>query len=346
MKIPILNLYYMLSYSWNCLDEEGILKVNHSDFNSLKQLFSKIISNGCTHLIKRGLDRSYILVSEEYRGIKGKFNIHESVGRLLHKQGKAVCEYDELDYNIIHNQIIKATIHILLRDKELDLAIHSELKKLYQNFHKVDLIQLNQSVFRKVNIHKNIRHYDLLLRVCKFIYDNSTLNENSGTLVFTDFIRDDKKMAVLFQSFVRNFYKSEQSKFKVKGEDIYWAFMPIGNSDMSFLPKMQTDITLENVISKVIIDTKYYSKTLANNYKETFHSHNLYQLFSYLINQEEKSKDSKFLTCTGILLYPQVDKELNEHYMYKEHRITVKTINLDSAWQNIKKELLNLLDNV
>jgi hypothetical protein len=120
MKIPVLNLFYMLSYSWNCLDEDGILKVSHSEYKSLKNLLAKVLSNGCNHLIKRGLDRSYILLSDKYNGVKGKININETVNKLLHIQCKTICEYDEFDYNIVNNQIIKATISLLLNDKELE----------------------------------------------------------------------------------------------------------------------------------------------------------------------------------------------------------------------------------
>jgi len=45
---------------------------------------------------------------------------------------------------------------------------------------------------------------------------------------------------------------------------------------------MQTDITLEAIDHKLIIDTKYYGKTLSIYYDtEKFHSNNLYQIYSY-----------------------------------------------------------------
>lgn len=346
MKIPILNLFYMLSYSWNCLDEDGILKVSHSEYKSLKNLLTKVLSNGCNHLIKRGLDRSYILVSDEYNGVKGKININETVNKLLHIQCKTICEYDEFDYNIVNNQIIKATISLLLNDKGLELNLRKELKNSFQNFHKVDLVPLNHQLFSKIIIHKNNRHYELLLRICKFIYDNSTLNENASNLIFKDFARDDYRMARLFESFVFNFYRTEQTRFKVKGENIDWAFSTIStNSSSSFLPKMQTDITLINQTEKVIIDAKYYSKTLVNNFnKETFHSSNLYQLYSYLMNQEGDGSDAKLMQCTGILLYPLVEKSLNEVFMHKKHKIIIRTVNLANVWQEIKTELLEIID--
>lgn len=49
-------------------------------------------------------------------------------------------------------------------------------------------------------------------------------------------------------------------------------------------PKNEDDVTLENKEQKIIIETKYYSRTLtrASDFnKESFHSADLYQLFSY-----------------------------------------------------------------
>ena len=101
--------------------------------------------------------------------------------------GKTICEFDELQYDILHNQILKSTLLYLLKCSDLDSSIKSEIRSIYKNFHKVNLIRLNNEVFRKVHIHRNIKHYDLLLRICRLIYDNSSINENSENLVFQRF---------------------------------------------------------------------------------------------------------------------------------------------------------------
>lgn len=54
---------------------------------------------------------------------------------------------------------------------------------------------------------------------------------------------------------------------------------------------METDISLENEEKKIIIDAKYYKETMTVNYdKERIRSSNLYQLFSYLLNQQDGSE--------------------------------------------------------
>ena len=90
-----------------------------------------------------------------------------------------------------------------------------------------------------------------------------------------------------------------------------------------FLPVMRTDISIENEQGKIIIDTKYYRETLVTWYdRERIHSQNLYQLFSYLLNQQRSDCPASFKT-RGILIYPDTGKEINLDYWYDQHLIQI-----------------------
>jgi 5-methylcytosine-specific restriction enzyme subunit McrC len=105
---------------------------------------------------------------------------------------------------------------------------------------------------------------------------------------------------------------------------------------------METDITLENNSEKIIIDAKYYRETMTINYdKEKIKSNNLYQLFSYLLNQEDNTP--KTVNAKGILLYPTIEKDFNLQYKYKTHTIEIRTINLNSNWKLISNRLKEII---
>jgi len=168
------------------------------------------------------------------------------------------------------------------------------------------------------------------------------IDESSGDYKFKDFLRDEKAMARLFESFVRNFYKIEQSEFNVKREDIKWKFVAENETDLSMLPIMSTDISLQSSSRKIIIDTKYYKEALKARFtQEKINSGNLYQLFSYLKNQESESEITK--SCEGILLYPAVESNFSFCYNYENHRIRIMSINLNQDWHYIKKDLLDII---
>jgi len=44
-----------------------------------------------------------------------------------------------------------------------------------------------------------------------------------------------------------------------------------------------------------------------------------------------------------MLLYPTVDSPFSRDYMDKQHKIKIRTINLNQDWQGIHKDLLALV---
>lgn len=231
----------------------------------------------------------------------------------------------------------------LTRTKGLDKELKSELVSLQRMLIGIDQIEITNSLFKKIRLNRNNRFYGFVLNVCQIIYENTLPSEEQGKYKFSDFTRDENKMNQLYESFIRNFYKIEQKKYRsVKKEIINWQ-IETDNESLQYLPKMETDITLENEEEKIIIDAKYYRETMVINYdKERIKSANLYQLFSYLLNQENDSSRSK--NAKGILLYPTIEREYNLFYKYKDHDIEIRTINLNSNWKNISARLKEIIE--
>jgi len=344
MKIPILNIYYLLCYAWDKLEEKEIVDVNAENFKEILDLFAKILINGTTHLIKIGLDRDYIVYQEDISRIRGKVNFSESIKRNILHCAKLNCEYDELDYNILHNQILKSTIRELIKIKKIDKDLKSDLIKINRYFNSIDVVKISNKLFSQVRLNRNNYFYDFLLKVCYLVYNNLLIDEKTGDKKFKDFIREESKMSVLFESFVRNFYKKELEGYESFRETIKWDGQSYNDESKERLPVMQTDISLVSINRKIIIDTKYYKEALRKNYnKEKIISNNLYQIFSYLKNVEVKDKISK--KCEGILLYPVVKKEINLRYKISNHKLFIKTINLSQDWKNIHKDLIKIIEN-
>jgi len=342
-QIPIQNIFYLLCYAWDKLDESDTVDVKAMSTTELIDLFAKILINCTAHLLKRGLDRYYIENEYTINGIKGKLNISASVKQNTLPSNKTICRYDEFDYDILHNQILKTTISKLLRAKKLDNELKDELHRLFIKMPPISEIQIRNSHFKQIRLHRNNYNYDFVLKVCQIINENLFIDESSGKYKFKDFLQEEKAMARLFESFVRNFYKIEQSEFVVKRENIKWKLVPERETDLLMLPIMPTDISLISS-RKIIIDTKFYKEAFKARYSQSqdkINSSHLYQLFSYLINQESDSEITK--NCEGILLYPAVGDDFRFSYTYENHRIRVLSINLDQDWFNIKRDLLEII---
>ena len=343
MQIPIENIYYLLCYAWNKLEEKERVNVAIDDKTKLLDLFAKVLINATKMLLKRGIDKNYIDHTEELAGVKGKIQISQTLkSNLLFKQ-RTICSFDDFSANIISNRILVSTIYRLTRTKGLDKQLKNELISLLRMLSDIDQIDITNSLFKQVRLNRNNRFYGFVMNVCQIIFESTLPSEENGKYKFSDFTRDDNKMNQLFEAFIRNFYKIEQHKYKtVKKETIKWQF-DTDNESYQYLPQMETDITLENDSEKIIIDAKFYRDTMTVNYdKERIKSANLYQLFSYLLNQQDGSLKTQ--NAKGILLYPTIETDYNLNFKYYDHNIQIRTVNLNSNWRRISSRLKEIIE--
>lgn len=343
-KIPIQNIYYLLCYAWNKLEERDVVNVDVIDTTSLLDLFAKVLVNGLNHLIKRGLDRGYVTWADESRCLRGKICFAPTLKRNLLVKANIHCEHDELSHNVLHNQILKSTIHSLIPIDDIAEELRDELVGSYRKLHGIDSIELNRNVFSRVQLNRNNAFYDFILRICELIYDSLLISEDPGKRKFRDFLQDEKRMAHLFEEFIRNFYKLEAKAQRVGREEIPWQAEVLTEDAASLLPKMITDVSIERNGSKVVIEVKYYKEALAIHFdQEKLHSPHMYQLYAYLKNLEAKGGINK--RCTGILLYPTVQKDICQDLVMDGHKVMVRTVDLNQHWKSIHKHLIDILDH-
>lgn len=341
MSIPIQNIYYLLCYAWDKLEEAEPINVDADAEHQLLNLFAKVLSERLKCLLKKGLERSYVPVEEEIFGIKGKLDFSKTIKQNSLRKHHTVCEFDDFQFDILPNKIIKNTLEKLLKTENIETEIQEDIFMIKNKLPVISSYNLRISDFDKVRIHQNNHHYDFILKICRIIQENLLINESNGKYRFYDFVRDEKAMARLFEAFVRNFYRNE-TNYQVESKHIRWQFTNISENTESFLPLMKTDITIKAPNWKLIIDTKYYKDAFRLSYDQPkFDSGNLYQLFAYLINQEDGTEYTK--ACEGMLLYPATKDYPNAEMWYKNHRIRIRFINLNQDWQGISHDLLQLL---
>src|SRR6202789_3313494 len=102
--IPITNIYYLLCYAWDVLEEKDALAdVNTLDSTDLIDLFARVLVNGTRRLIRRGLDRGYLPREDEILGVRGKLLVTQTLRHNLLRHGRAACAWDELEYDTLPN---------------------------------------------------------------------------------------------------------------------------------------------------------------------------------------------------------------------------------------------------
>lgn len=342
-RIPIRNLYYLLCYSWDQLPQGELVDVSRITGTELADLFAHVLCDGVAHLARRGLEQGYERREAELKGVRGRIDLLQSARRFLPAHGLALCRFDEISANTLANQIIKATLLQLKRTRGLDRDLQKRVAALHRGLQGVAEIRLTSHAFRRVHLHANNRFYRFLLNVCELVHSAGLVDQSTGDYRFRDFVRDEQRMAMVFQNFLYNFIRREVPGWQVRRENIQWDAESSTDPLLSLLPQMQTDITLCRGTEHKIIDAKYYQKTLAERYGTSkVHSDNLFQLFSYLANGSKKRGADEQLS--GMLIYPRVDRTVRAAYTLQgRFPIMVATVDLEQDWKALREEIIQLI---
>lgn len=328
----------MLSYAFKILNQKEYKKIEAENFENATELLSEILIIGVSNQIKQGLVKDYIDISETTSSIRGKINITESINSQTFIKKQLNCTYDEFSENCYLNQIIKSTMKLLVNE-DISPERKKKLKNFLMYFREVDLIDM-KSINWKLRFDRNNQTYKMLVNICYLIINGLLLSEESGHVKILDF--EDNVMHRLYERFLLNYFKKEHPKIYTHAPQIDWQ---VDEGVDSFLPKMLTDVVLENENKILIIDAKFYSEnTLEKNGKNIHRERNLYQIFSYVKNKdlELKGKDCE---VSGMLLYAKTNQSIqpDSDYLIDGNIISVKTIDLNQDFLVIKEQLDNIV---
>lgn len=344
-KIPIKNIYYMLTYAWDVLDEADEMTAGMEKFDHIYELLSRIYIEEVRRLIRRGFTRSYKEVTEETGQIRGKINISLSLNEQTLRRRKMICHVHTFTEDNTFNQIVKATLLLLMRVPSLTRSLQKQLHKLTFYFTNVSDISLTSSDFRQLRFHSLNNHYRLLIHVSKLLVDQLLATEKGSDVQFRHFI-ENELVAHVFEKFVYNFYRRHlpMSEYKVRAPHIEWRLTDPSTAEaLQLLPVMRTDIVVEDKKKRLqqIIDTKFYKQTLVSGYRsqhKKLQIDHLYQLFAYVQNSMYDGE------VKGLLLYPKTDRSVRATYEIMEREMSVVTLNLYEDWPEIESQLLSFIE--
>lgn len=330
------NIYYMLSYAYQILKEQGYSSCQTEEFEDAADLLSAILVKGVSIQIKRGLERTYIEETEPLSCLRGKIDINESIKRQTMIKQQLVCLYDEFSVDSYMNQILKSTMELLLR-YDIPKSRKKELRNLLLYFKDVTSIDVH-TINWNIRFHRNNQTYQMLISVCYLIIKGLLQTTTSGTMKLSKYI-DEQRMCRLYEKFILEYYKHHYPQIKVSSSQIEWA---VDDDYIFMLPTMQSDIMLTYQDKTLIIDAKYYEHNTQSQYNvNTIHSNNLYQIFTYV-----KNKASKGGNVSGMLLYAKTDEDIqpNNEYMMSGNKISVKTLDLDCEFSEIRMQLDDIVN--
>ncbi len=337
-SIFIKNIFYMLSYAFQVLKQSNYEEVASEKFDQAQDLFAAILSRGVAQQLKQGLYREYITKNETLSAIRGKLVMSKMIRDRIQRKQKLACEFDELSENNPFNQILKTTIHYLVKDDGVRSDRKTALKKVLVFFDGIDLLEPSGVQWSRLHYQRNNKNYELLMNICYFVLDGMLQTTEKGEYKMASF--SDEHMARLYERFILEYYRQHHTYLtEVKAAQIKWNLVgDTSGSMIRFLPVMQTDVFLRMEEKVLIIDAKYYGRTLQQHFdKYTLHSGNVYQIFTYVKNQDKDNKGN----IAGILLYAKTDEAITPDHMFNigGDQIGAKTLDLNTDFKVISMQL-------
>lgn len=337
-KIPIQNIYYIALYAWNKVrDKDRIEQLDLENIETINDVIIDLFLMESTRITRKGLYGSYLAANHETEFIKGKINVKESI-RLT--PPTLNCRYDEFSQDHLTNQLLKATLRELFFMNNIKEKQKKKARKLLLSFQEVSDLNQSDYAFQMVQYNRLNKDYEFALDLAYLIYQHSIPTEDKERKQFIAIDQNEERMSAIFEEFLRNFYR-RHTDYPVRARYYRWDLEAMPGSGIGLIPRMETDVEIEKLAEKIIMDAKYYQSAFTERFdNRRFISENLYQITAYLrknLNKEDRN-------LRGILIYPTTGFEFHEKYRAKEgYQVELKSINLNQDWWKIERDLLHLI---
>ena len=331
----------MLTYAFQVLKQTNYENIASEEFDKIEDLFAAILAKGISQQLKQGLHKEYISKQENLPLLRGKLEINGTIKNRIQQKQVLSCEFDELSVNNIYNQILKTTVHYLIKNSNVSTERKQELRKVMLFFENIDVVVPFNIRWNRIRYHRNNRTYEMLLNICYFVLVGMLQTTEKGEYYMAAF--SDDHMAALYEKFILEYYRQHHSELNPSAAYVEWN-LDEDNDDtaIKFLPNMKTDIMLKKGDRTLIIDAKYYTHTMQQNFdKYSLHSANMYQIFAYVKNMDKNSTGK----VSGVLLYAKTEETITPDYKYSigGNIISANTLDLSKDFKIIEEKLENLI---
>lgn len=330
----------MLAYAFSECMQGQFDNLDSEQFDHTDDLFAALLERGLNFQIKRGLYLEYIDKSESLKTIRGKINLKGTIRNRIKRLNHISCEFDELSSNNLLNQILKTALVYLIRNANVSTYRKNNLRTLLMFFDGINEIDLADIRWNDIHFQRNNSNYRLLINICYLLFSKQLPSDNLGDYHFQSL--SETNLNRLFEKFVLNYYIVHHPKLKPQSERIMWDLNQAYNNNVSFLPSMKSDISLTYKDKSFIIDTKFYGHMTQRNFdKNTIHSGNLYQIYTYVKNKDTKCSGN----ISGLLLYAKTEESIvpDMDAVFGVNKISVKTLDLNKDFLDIKSQLDSLV---
>ncbi|HEX6035770.1 MAG TPA: hypothetical protein VFY83_15115 [Anaerolineales bacterium] len=356
--IPIRNVWHMLLYAWNEVPLHELRGwVLRDAFveqaPTLDTLLASVLIRLVQQRLRIGLGHEYVDDAGPLRGLRGRIDFGETIKQHALERGQLICKFQGYHLNSLKNQIIRSTLARLIQvgrfgpEPAHAREILQRLRRLLRDLDGIDFVDLTPDLIRRQLYARGDHDHDyrLMLSICDLIVQRQIPADSEGhTTGIVPLI--DRELLVLYkvyERFVANFYRLHlREEWEVSAQKrLEWHAVESNER----LPLMIPDIVLQEKSSgrMIVLDTKFTAHSLVENQwgKAIYDSSHMYQVYAYLKSQEHVSEAHR--QAIGMLLYPAVRHRFSEKARLQDLVIRIESVDLAAPWQEIERQLLELV---
>ena len=346
-KIPVRNVWFLFLFAYDLAKFHGRFEAEIEDSPDFKSLIARLLCHVVENRLKRNLSFGYQRREDTLKRVRGRIDLLKTESHALLRRGEIACRFDELTIDTPRNRFVRAALTAISKLLN-DPALSHNASMLAGSLGRAGVSGLmpSRAEITSDQIARNESGDRLMMSLAKAVFDLVLPTEREGARALLKAQRGQTEFRKLFEKAIGNFFTVElprEEGWRVyPGKQIYWPTCVASAGINEYMPKMITDIILENEQNarRIIIDTKFTNILVKTYYgdKQKFNSDHIFQLYSYLRSQELPD-DPLSLSSEGMLLYPAVGVDIDEAVELHGHIVRFVTIDLAEPTNTVIEKL-------
>jgi 5-methylcytosine-specific restriction enzyme subunit McrC len=347
VTIPVRNVWLLLLYASEFYQSGPEAFDGIEDYpEKLPELLAELLVASTEDRLRRPLTPSFSKTSRDLARVRGGIDTLRTESHQLLSRGLVACRFEELTVDTPRNRLIRtalASIARLCGDEGLMRRCQGQSQRLAQLGVGILDARAGQRD-AEVRLTRNDQQDRSVLLAARLAlqlslpFGRSNPGHGRGVL-------DERQFRHLFERAVGGFYSVHgrpRGWVVQRGRKVGWKTSEATLGMAAVLPHMVTDVWIDvpALGRRLIVDTKFTSALTPGRFaRETLKSGHLYQLYTY-VREQESGTDPASLTASGLLLYPSTGTPLAESFISSGHRLGAATVDLSVASVLVRDQLI------
>lgn len=311
-KVPVANLLALASLAYGTAPVPPSLGGGLYEESEPSDWLALLLIAEVEALVSAGLRNGYVTTVEDLPYVRGRLRF-DAVASSSRRAGLATCEFSDFIADTPENRVLRASLEVLASRRLLP-GLRLRLYGALRAFGAVSLVPATPALLGSTRITRLNQHYEPALELCRIVLANGGLEYPGSTTTAPAFFFP---MAQIFQDAVANHLRRRLSGVRPQWGRSIKATGGFPDHPLVYIP----DITIGDPPA-VVLDTKYARPEVRNAYGGlSFSNHHAYQIAFY----------ARALDCSGVLVYPRVDRDVATDFEVRGTPISFLTVDLAAA---------------